>query len=68
MATAREVGIDDDMKEAIAFAILGYEALRGRPAGMPHVTGARHAAVLGVIAPSHFGALWRKMEREIRNA
>jgi anhydro-N-acetylmuramic acid kinase len=66
--TAREVGIDGDMKEAIAFAILGYETLRGRPTGMPGVTGARHASVLGAIAPLDFGTLYQKMETEVRNA
>jgi anhydro-N-acetylmuramic acid kinase len=66
--TAREVGIDGDMKEAIAFAILGYETLRGRPAGLPSVTGARQASVLGVIAPFDFGTLLQKMELEVHNA
>lgn len=65
---AREVGIDDDMKEAIAFAILGYETLRGRPAGLPGVTGARHATVLGVIVPFDFGTLLQKMELEVHGA
>ena len=46
-----DFGIDADAKEAIAFAVLGYEALRGRPAGLPGVTGATRAAVLGAIAP-----------------
>ena len=40
--------------EAIAFAILGYEMLRGRPGNLPSVTGARAPAILGklVLPPS----------------
>jgi anhydro-N-acetylmuramic acid kinase len=60
-----ELGVNADAKEALAFAILGYEALRGRPAGLPGVTGARHAAVLGAIVPHELGALLAKLEREL---
>jgi anhydro-N-acetylmuramic acid kinase len=63
---AGELGIDADMKEAIAFAILGYEALRGRAAGLPRVTGARHPAVLGTIAPLRLRDLLAKIEHEVR--
>jgi len=38
-------------KEPAAFALLAAEAVRGRAAGMPSVTGARRAAVLGKIVP-----------------
>jgi anhydro-N-acetylmuramic acid kinase len=44
-------GIDPDAKEAVAFAVLGYELVRGRAAGRPSVTGARAARVLGALAP-----------------
>jgi anhydro-N-acetylmuramic acid kinase len=60
-----ELGVNADAKEALAFAILGYEALRGRPAGLPSVTGARRAAVLGAIVPHELGALLAKLEREL---
>jgi anhydro-N-acetylmuramic acid kinase len=50
-------GIDPDAKEAIAFAILGREALAERPAGLPRVTGARGPRVLGAIAPAGLAAL-----------
>ena len=38
-------------REPIAFALLAAECVAGRPAGLPSVTGARRAAVLGKILP-----------------
>jgi anhydro-N-acetylmuramic acid kinase len=38
-----------DSKEAVAFAVLAVAALRGLPANLPRVTGARRPAVLGKI-------------------
>ena len=49
--TTDEMNLPVDAKEAIAFALLGFETLRGRPANLPRVTGARAAAVLGAIVP-----------------
>jgi anhydro-N-acetylmuramic acid kinase len=46
---AADVGVDGDALEAIAFAMLGYEMLSGRPGNMPSVTGARAPAVLGKL-------------------
>lgn len=62
--TSAAYGIDPDAKEAIAFALLGYEALRERPAGLPHVTGARGARVLGAIAPADLAALIEQVRAE----
>ncbi|MBV8369178.1 MAG: anhydro-N-acetylmuramic acid kinase [Candidatus Eremiobacteraeota bacterium] len=59
-----EFGIDADAKEALAFAVLGYTTLRGRAAGLPHVTGARGARVLGAIAPHHLDALLETFQEE----
>jgi anhydro-N-acetylmuramic acid kinase len=50
-------GVDPDAKEALAFAILGREALAERPAGLPRVTGASGPRVLGAIAPAALAAL-----------
>ncbi len=58
------LGIDVDAKEAVAFAILGFETLRGRPAGLPRVTGARGPRVLGAIAPVDLPALLARAKSE----
>ncbi len=36
-------------REAVAFAVLGHEALLGRQSSLPRVTGARHGAILGKL-------------------
>jgi anhydro-N-acetylmuramic acid kinase len=51
LTTHAEFGIPDDAKEAIAFALLGYETLRGQPANVPRATGASRPAILGSITP-----------------
>lgn len=65
---ADRFGIDADAKEAIAFAILGYETLRGRPANLPRVTGARSQTVLGSIVPYELPALLAAIARETEAA
>jgi anhydro-N-acetylmuramic acid kinase len=64
--TADAQGIDPDAKEAIAFAMLGYETLRGRPANLPRVTGARQSGVLGSIVPHGLPKLLAKLRLEMR--
>jgi anhydro-N-acetylmuramic acid kinase len=49
--TTDEVGWPTDSKEAVGFALLADAAVRGVPAGLPNVTGAREPLVLGSIAP-----------------
>lgn len=48
--THEDFGIDNKAKEALAFAILGYETMQGRPSNVPGATGAARPAVLGKIA------------------
>jgi anhydro-N-acetylmuramic acid kinase len=66
VVTTATFGIDPDAKEAIAFAILGREALAGRAAGLPGVTGARGPRLLGAIAPAGLAALLARVEGEER--
>jgi anhydro-N-acetylmuramic acid kinase len=47
--TAADTGVDGDALEAVAFAILGYQMLRGMPGNIPTVTGARSPAILGKL-------------------
>lgn len=51
LTTHAEFGIPDDAKEALAFALLGYETLHHRPSNIPSATGASRPAVLGSITP-----------------
>ena len=46
-------------KDAIAFAILGYQTIVEQCGNVPAVTGARHPALLGCIIPSGPGWLRR---------
>ncbi len=64
VTTSDAYGIDADAKEAIAFAVLGYETLRGRAASLPAVTGAATAAVLGAIIPHDLTRLLAAVARE----
>jgi anhydro-N-acetylmuramic acid kinase len=64
--TSDAMGVPAEAKEAIAFAVLGYETLRGRPGNVPAATGAAHPVVLGAIAPYHLRELLAELERECR--
>jgi anhydro-N-acetylmuramic acid kinase len=66
--TTDAVGVPVDAKEAIAFTILGYETLRGRPSNVPGATGAPRAVPLGAIAPYDLSELLERMDGECRNA
>lgn len=56
VTTHEEFGIRGDAKEAIAFALIAYESLHGRPSNIPSATGARSRAVLGKIVHPYAGA------------
>ncbi len=45
-----QFGLPDDAKEAVAFALLAYETLNGRPSNVPAATGASGPAILGKIS------------------
>ena len=50
--TTSDIGVDSDYLEAIAFAWLAQQTLRGKPANLPRVTGAAHPCILGAIYPA----------------
>jgi len=45
-----DFGIASDQKEALCFAVLAHEFMNETPTGMPSVTGARVAGILGTLA------------------
>ncbi|MCC6545118.1 MAG: anhydro-N-acetylmuramic acid kinase [Nitrospirae bacterium] len=47
-----EYGIPAQAKEAMSFAILGYQTLNRKAGNIPSVTGARHGVILGKITTS----------------
>lgn len=49
--THEDFGINSDAKEALAFALLASQAIRGEPANVPSATGAERRAILGKIVP-----------------
>jgi len=51
LLTHEDFDIPNAAKEALAFAILAHETLRGKPSNVPTATGARCAVVLGKIVP-----------------
>jgi anhydro-N-acetylmuramic acid kinase len=58
--------IPAEAKEAIAFAVLGYETLRERAANVTAATGARRAVTLGAIAPLQLRELLAEIAAESR--
>ena len=66
--TTDAMGISAEAKEAIGFAVLGYETLRGRASNVPRATGASQAVPLGAIAPYRLNELLAEVERECRTS
>jgi anhydro-N-acetylmuramic acid kinase len=53
-----EFGLPSLGREAVYFALMGYEALHGRPNTLPSCTGAAHPVVMGKLVPgSNYRAL-----------
>ena len=51
MCTMEKHGVDSHAFEAMAFAVMAYETLKGNPSNVPSVTGARHRVVQGTVVP-----------------
>ena len=49
LMTTADLGVPEQAREAIAFAVLGHEALMGRAGNLPAVTGAARDVILGNI-------------------
>ena len=52
LLTTDDFGISADAKEAVSFAILAAETIRGRPGNIPSATGASRPVILGKIIPA----------------
>jgi anhydro-N-acetylmuramic acid kinase len=63
VTTHEALGIPDDAKEALAFAVLAYETLHGRAGNLPNCTGASRRTVLGKIT---LGANCQSLVRTMR--
>lgn len=66
--TSDAMGLPAEAKEAMAFAVLGYETLRGRASNVPRATGAARAVPLGAIAPHGLQSVLKEIERECRSS
>jgi N-acetylmuramic acid 6-phosphate etherase len=49
--TVDEMGLASEAKEAVAFALLGYETVHHRAGNLPAATGATHPVILGNLTP-----------------
>ena len=57
MITQNDLVWSNDAKEAMAFALLGYETLQGHKNNAPAATGAKQSVILGKIIPNPFGPI-----------
>jgi 1,6-anhydro-N-acetylmuramate kinase len=60
-----DFGLPSLGREAVYFALMGYEALHGRPNTVPTCTGASHSVVMGKLIP---GANYRALMRQVASA
>lgn len=57
LRTQEDLGFHSDAKEAVAFALLAHETMRGRPGNVPAATGASRQAILGNITPAPYAVM-----------
>lgn len=51
--TQEDLGFSSDAKEAVAFAVLAYQTMKGVTNNLKQVTGANRSVILGDITPGH---------------
>jgi len=51
--TFEDLGWESQSFEAVAFALLAYQTVRGECTNVPAATGAKHAVILGTIVPGN---------------
>jgi anhydro-N-acetylmuramic acid kinase len=51
LTTSAEFGAPTETKEAIAFALIGWQTAHGLPGNAPSCTGAEGGRILGAIVP-----------------
>lgn len=54
ISVQEQFGYSSDSKEAVAFALLGYATLTGKPSNFCSVTGAKRPVILGKITPKPY--------------
>lgn len=54
--TQEDLGYSSDAKEAVAFAVIAHETMRGKPGNVPGATGASRFVVMGNITPVPYEA------------
>jgi anhydro-N-acetylmuramic acid kinase len=62
--THEEFGLPSLGREAVYFALMGHEALHGRPNTIPSCTGATHPVVMGKVVP---GTNYRALMQQVAN-
>jgi anhydro-N-acetylmuramic acid kinase len=60
-----DFGLPSLGREAVYFALMGHEALHGRPNTVPSCTGAAHSVVMGKLVP---GANYRALLQQVGQA
>jgi anhydro-N-acetylmuramic acid kinase len=48
-----QFGVPAEAKEALAFAVLAYEAFHRRANNLPSATGAKHSVIMGKLVHGH---------------
>jgi anhydro-N-acetylmuramic acid kinase len=59
----RDLGVDEDGKESLLAALIGWLSVHGLPGNVPAATGARRPVVLGSLTPGPAGTLTGLGER-----